>query len=495
MVWERKNTRGSYKGLVLFGFFFISFIFIIFTSSCTRRLGYGVLLWSAEDPPIPSGTVLPIYLRSNIERVWVAGIPNEFRVSGSRIDKFEIPLAQLELAGSRRRAQTRAEEFAPYALRYAETLQDGLPIRENPDNNARRIYRLRMGEIIKIIAPVQGILPVGTTGDPLSGQWYQVLTEDGTIGFCFSYRLRIFDHGGGSLAALSVVEQTVEDPDLDRLLSRAWSAEIYGTMVNSRRIDLEDLYQRWGFDPGIDTGIARIRTREVERDFSYTAIRSTGSRSWRFDGAPLQMNLRSDTTLAVQYTEPGGILRTLLFVALPTDMEDLIVQETLRRDALYDIIYERGPTFTSHNYGTIVFSEDGRFTWTGSELLIPQVIPASALGSGQVNMRLFVSPSLSDRYSGAFTFHFNAFNRQGTDVNFMYVLDNQGFRLEYVPETSMDGIVVSRRSSSPLVLYFFRDETAIPPPLELDPSLDLGFEFLGFPFDWVYEEAVEEYYL
>jgi hypothetical protein len=432
-----------------------------------------VLLWSADDPAIPSGTVLPIYIRSNIDRVWVAGIPEEYREKGSNIDKFEIPLAKLELAGSKKKARERAEAFAPYALSYAETLQDRLPIREFPENGARTVYRLRLGEIIKIITPVVGVAAVGTTGDPLPGEWFRVLTEDGTSGYCFSYRLRIFDHGGGRLIATGAVESITEDPELDRLLSRIWSAEDYGTMVNTQRIDLDDLRQYWGFDPGQDTGIARIKTREVDRSFSYTAIRSTGTRSWRFDGTSLQMSLRSDTVLAVQYTEENGLPRTFLFVALQNSVNDLIIQELARRDALFKIIFDQGPVFTSYNYGTIVFSEDGRFTWTGNDLLIPSVIPASALGSGVLDMRLFLSPSLGG-YNGAFTLRFSRLSGGASEVNFIYTLDNQGFRLEYVPYTSLDGTVVSRRATSPLVLYFFRAESQVLAPPEYNPMPDLS---------------------
>jgi hypothetical protein len=38
----------------------------------------------------------------------------------------------------------------------------------------------------------------------------------------------------------------------------------------------------------------------------------------------------------------------------------------------------------------------------------------------------------------------------------MYTLDDQGLRIEYAPDTSMDGILVARRSSSPMILYFFK---------------------------------------
>jgi hypothetical protein len=435
-----------------------SLLLLVLVSSCSRILGYGILLWSAEDPPVPSGTVLPVYIRSNIDKVWVAGIPKEYRTEGNRVDKFEIPLSKLELAGNRKKARARAETFAPYALTYAETLQDGLPIRENPDNGARRVYRLKVGEIIKILAPVSGVAAVGTTGDPLPGDWYRVLTEDGTAGYCFSYRLKLFEHLGGTLAAVDNEQQEAEDPALDRLLAATWLPESYGAMVNARRLDINELSNHWCFDPGQETGVARIKVKDLDRSFFYTKIRSAGTQSWRFEGTQLQMSLRSETTLAVQFTEENGILRTLLFVALPSAVDDIILQETARREALFRIIYEQGPAFISNNYGALSFEEDGRFSWTGNTLLVPQVIPASALGSGVVDMRLYIANSLNDRYDGAFTMRFDEAGRAGAQVDFMYSLDSQGLRIEYAPQTNLDGVTIVRRASTPLVIYFFKTE-------------------------------------
>ena len=458
---SKKNVR----------FFLLLSIIVFLSSSCTRLLGYGVLLWSSEDPPVPSGTVLPVYIRSNIEQKWVAGIPKEFRSKENRIDKFEIPLAKLELSGSKGKATARANAFAPYALLYAETLQDGLPIRDSPDNGARRVYRLKFGEIVKILSPATGTTAVGTTGDPLPGEWYRVLTEDGTSGFCFSYRLKLFEHSGGTLAAIPNEQQEEEDPALDKLLTRTWSPESYGTMVNTRRIDLEDLSNHWNFDPGQDTGIAIIKTKDIDRSFSYSRIRSTGTQSWSFEGTQLQMNLRSETTLAVQFTENNGILRTLLFVALASDVDDIILQETARRENLYMSIYEQGPLYTSSNYGTLTFEADGRFTWTGNRLLVPQVIPASALGSGFLDMRLYIGAALEDRYFGAFTLHFDGIGGADAQADFMYSLDSQGLRIEYVPQTSLDNLTVVRRSSSPLIIYFFKTEQMDENPLGAYPPL------------------------
>lgn len=428
----------------------------LFLSSCSR-LGWGVLLWSTEEPPIPSGTVLPVYIRSNIDKVWVVGIPEEFRTDKGGLDKIEVPLSQFEMAGSKGKAEKQAEAFAQYAPAYAENMQDGLPIRDNPDNSSRRVYRLRAGEIIKVLDKVQGNPAISATGEPLPGNWYKVLTRDGTTGYCFSYRLRIFEHFGGPLQAASSVREEVSDPDLDMLMAKVWSAESYRQMVNSRRININELAHHWGFDPGQDTGVARINLPDMERSFEYTSIRSDGERAWRFEGTSLQMNLRTNTSLAVQYTETEGGMRTLLFVALPADIDDLIMQENARREGLFTNIYNQGPAYTSNNYGTIVLSENGEFSWTGYELLVPHVIPPQITGRGRIAMNLFLTPSFEDRYTGACTFYFTNSRAREIPVCFMYTLDIQGLRLEAAPEFTIEDITVTRRSSSPVVIYFFRD--------------------------------------
>jgi hypothetical protein len=460
------------RGRGLFRFFpvFLVAAAVLF-GSCTRLLGWGILLWSAEEPPIPSGSVLPVYIRSNIDQVWVVGIPESYRRGGNGIDKLEIPIPQLELVGRRKAAQERAAAFSGYALTYAETLQDGLPIREDPDNGARRVYRLKTGQIIKILNRVPGNPAISTTGEPLPGDWYRVLTEDGSVGYCFSYRLRLFEYTGGSLGALpAVAEEEGEDQELERVLSLVWSPESYGSMINSGRIDLEELSRHWGFSPGQDAGIARIKMPNLDQTFSYTGIHAENPQTWRFEGAPLQMSLRSGTTLAVQYSEGGGAQRTLLFVALPTDVDDIIMQETERRNTRFQRLYNEGPIFSSTNYGTLAFTPEGRFTWTGYELLVPRIIPRSVLGSGEVTMRLFLGPSLEARYEGAFSLLFDGIGGPGTGADFMYTLDDQGFRIEYVPPDALDGITVTRRASSPMVIYFFKAERPGERPAAVSPE-------------------------
>jgi hypothetical protein len=435
-------------------------IAICITLASCSRLGWGILLWSTDEPPIPSGTVLPVYIRSNIDKVWVVGIPAAYR-SGNSINKMEIPLAKFELVGGKGKARKRAESFSRYASIYAENLQDGLPIRDSPDNSARRVYRLRTGEIVKILDQAKGNPAISATGDPLPGEWYKVLTEDGSTGYCFSYRLKLFEHYGGELAAVPAATEDTIDPDLDQLMAKTWSPEYYAQMVNNRRINIRELERHYGFDPGQDTGIARIYLPDLDRTFSYSAIRSDGDRAWRFEGSSLQMNLRTDTNLVVQYTEASGGMKTLLFAALPAEIDDLVMQENARREGLVNTLYSQGPAFTSNNYGVIIFTDKGEFTWTGFDLLTPHVIPAEASGTGRVTMDLFLTPSFEERYTGACTFRLaGTGGAKETPVYFMYTLDNQGLRLEVVPDFNIEDVTVTRRASSPVVLYFFRDQSA-----------------------------------
>jgi hypothetical protein len=41
----------------------------------------------------------------------------------------------------------------------------------------------------------------------------------------------------------------------------------------------------------------------------------------------------------------------------------------------------------------------------------------------------------------------------------MYSLDNQGMRLEVVPDFAIEDVTVTRRAASPMVLYFFKDSS------------------------------------
>lgn len=439
-------------------------------SSCSKLLGWGVLLWNVENPTIPSGTLVPVYIKSNIDAVYVIGIPKEYQVKPEKktdpiIDKKEVPLWQIQYFSSKSKAQAFANQFADYASLYAETLQDGLPVRSEPDNGARRVYRLRQGQVVKILAKAQGN-PAMSGNKPLPGDWLQVLTDDGTTGYCFSYRLRIFEIEAGKSVAVAQANMAnpSNDPELESVLSKTWSPDWYKDMVDSQTIDLDTFTDQWGFFPNPDTGLIRLALPGFERSYTYTSITKVDANSWRFEGTPLTITLRNETLLAVQYEVNGGTQKTSLFVSLPTPVSDVITQEQERRQKLYESILSQGPVFRSENYGRLSLSSDGTFTWEGFDLLVPRVIPPTASGNGTIAMRLFIRESIRTTYDGACTFYFHP---QGIDgqtspvtpekaiaVNFLYKAEPRGLRLEYLPPASLSGTMVLQRSPSPIILYF-----------------------------------------
>lgn len=417
-------------------------------SACSGIRGYGVLLWSTEDPSIASGTVLPVYIKSNIDQVWVVGVP------GTK-QKIELPLWKLEYAGGKSKARERAAALSEYATIYAQTTTDGLPVREDPDNLARRLYRLRMGQIVKVLGKAEGA-PAMAGEAPLPGEWLLVLTEDGTVGYCFSYRLRVFDQADGKPeSTASVAAET--DLRRDLLLSRVWYPESYQTMLDERRIDLERFRADYGFFPGADTGVLRLATSAVSFEQPYTSVAKVRDDVYRFEGTSIQATLRADDILSVQYLDANGAQRSLLFVALPVEVNDIVEQEKERRDALLQAIRAKGPVFRSENYGTLSFTSGGGFYWSGYDLLVPAAVPQAARGTGSIELRLFLDDPLPKDYDGAISFRFDGLDPQ-TTIDFLYRLEPAGVRLEYLPRSSIDGVVVRKRGSSPTVIAFSGSE-------------------------------------
>jgi hypothetical protein len=422
-------------------------------SACSKIIGWGVLLWYVEEPAIPSGTVLPVYVRSNIEHLWIAGTPEAYR-SGEKEEMVEIPLAHLELAKNKKAAEKRSLEFEEYARIYAETLQDGLPVRDQPENNSRRVYRLKLGEIIKVLRKAEGVSAISTTGAPLPGDWLLVLTENGTTGYCFSYRLKLFEHETGPLVQEEREIVVNGDASLDIMLSRIWYPGSYGNMVASGKIDIEELSRGWGFDSGTESGTARIFLPGVDLRFPYNRIKKEADRVWSFEGSTLTVSLRSESSLLVQYEDQNGQQRSAAFVSLPETAENIIRRENEKRQALFQAIYANGPSFSSVNFGTITFSSERRFNWPGAASLPSGMLGEAALHSGVVDMGRYLDKGLEEAYSGALALVFDAVSGTKDELVFLYSMEPQGLRLEYVPAANLNGVTVTRSDAYSLVMYF-----------------------------------------
>jgi len=249
------------------------------------------------------------------------------------------------------------------------------------------------------------------------------------------------------------------------MLSRTWRPELYKELIDSRRIDLERFSSKFGFFPGPDSGVAKLVVPGLELEQPYSGIKKLRDGVWRFEGSSFQATLRTNSVLAVQYSDAAGAQRTLVFVDLPAEADDVIAQELERREALLETIRRLGPDFRSENYGRLSFDPanasgdafSGGFSWSGYDLLRSVAIPPEASESGVAEMRLFLDASLSAAYSGAFSLRFEGAPRDRT-VDFLYVLEPNGLRLEYLPPASLEGTLVKRRAASPIVISFARAE-------------------------------------
>ena len=115
-------------------------------ASCSPRLGWGLLLWTAPEGPLPAGSIVPVYIKSNIQKVYVVGVPGS---KGKKAKKIELPLWQIELYPSRRKAAARVKAMGANISLYMVAARDGLPFATCPRTPGKRVYRLREGQSVK----------------------------------------------------------------------------------------------------------------------------------------------------------------------------------------------------------------------------------------------------------------------------------------------------------------------------------------------------------
>ena len=264
-------------------------------ASCSPHLGWGLVLWSSPQGSLPAGSIVPVYIRSNIEKLYVVGVP---RTS----TKVELPLWQIELFSSRGKAVERRKQIGPYMSLYMVAARDGLPIRESPNNDSARVYRIKEGQSVKILAKVPGAA-VTTGAETLPGDWYQVIADDGTSGYVFSYAMRIYDEtkeGPPSVAATT----NAASAQVDMIFSRAWRPEYFQKMIDDQRVDLDLFTLRYGLFADSVGHQIRIELPTVSQVFNYSSISQDGT-TFSFEGTPLKIRIDAPGRIVATWT-PGA---------------------------------------------------------------------------------------------------------------------------------------------------------------------------------------------
>lgn len=434
-----KKGREFYKyACIAFIVQVLCFIFLTITG-CSKKIGYGVVNWSIPEYHLAASDVVPILVRSNISKVYIIELNNQ---------KVEIPLWQLTFCSSKHEADAYIKKIAEYRAVYAAVKLDGLPLRASSDNMGKQVYRLREGQIIKILWKGEGV-PVVAQDKPLEGDWLYVMTSDGTRGWCFSYHLFMYNEGEAS--SLEQKEEAENDACLTEILKNRWYPEYYRDMITKKQIDPDRMTEHFGFFPGEGTNTARIMLKDEQLVFSYTGITKNHMGGYRFEGSPLEVQSRDEQTIAVKYINNKGHEQIQYFITLKENPQELAQAEIERRQAMLKTLVTTAPAYNSVNYGVLQFLDGGRFRWDGYAVLSPMIIPKGLGVSGAVAIRYGITSLLKAEYGGVLSFKFDGSKLW---IDFYYTVSEQGIKLEYVKPEHIIGGIASMRNLNPVILFF-----------------------------------------
>lgn len=423
------------------GRFFVYLLLIslaILISSCRAKPKvYGLLLWADPETHFFTGQILQIAQESKIGNSYLV------RLGGSR-DLGEIPSWRIKVYPGLKEAEAAAEAYAPNLWEYAYAERDGLPLREEPHQEARKIYKLRTGQLVKVLAREEQRVKIYNYED----YWYLVLTEDGYQGFCFGYFLTTFTARDNPQQ--EVEKLMAQDPLLDRLLSQVWRPEYFLEMVAEGRYDLFRFNPDIGFFPDEAANRVAIKTSRYQQLFDYQEVEKTGDARYHFVGTNLRVVFDSDSRIVLTHSRSGQMISGV-YVPFEQDIEQIMADERQRRDGQYQRFLQRGNVLKSTAYGDIHLREGMSFDWVNFGRL--QILLRPVKGSGELDFPYFLSSALASQFDGVITLRFREYSAQEA-TSFLYKFDNAGVRFVFVKAEDMENLEVLRVGLTPMVIYF-----------------------------------------
>ena len=414
----------------------VFFIVIVTFTSCSKNiLGYGNILWAPEDSTFLTGQSVTIISESELADVYLIndGISEE----PARIERWRVEFFKDETL-----AKEKSKTILEYKTIFARNLKDGLLIREKPDINSQRVYKMRKSQILKVFDRTDSITSVGQ----YEGYWYHVITEDGIIGYCFDHYLDIYDSSVKPEEKINPAELL-----LNAAFSKSYHPLSFIVMINDSAINLKLFRPQTGLFPDLENHILRIVTNAYSISFDWNFLTLIDKRSFELGETGTIITVLSDTKLQISYFYEGKKVITNYVVL--ENIEDIILGETERREALYSSLLETGTNFSSNAYGNIKMQFDGSFIWTDYDRLVPQIIPDGSDGTGKIKFDNFLSSSLVDEYTGVISFGFR-YGDKNIPVPFLYTLEEKKLRLTYIPENDITKNIVKKKSISPIVIAF-----------------------------------------
>jgi len=430
-------------------------------TSCTKIIGYSVVLWGDDINQLTDGELVKVYVKSNITHTYIIENPNYFKniKDVSVNEKIEIPLWQISEPLPKNKALKNAQRYAEYANTFAYVKLDGLPIRADAINTAKQVYKLRKGEIIRVLYKGEGAAVTNGKSN-MKGDWYRVLTSAGTQGWCFSYNLDIYESENGGkreqIVETNTEDNLAEDKNLQILKSKTWHPGEYRQLIKKNKIDLQVMNLNYGFTFNEEEMTINLSTVNDEHTWKFNKIKKLTSKQYQFDGANVNVTIRSEDEIIVQFLE-NGKPKNVIFSSFDTDISEIINKEITRRNSEIEKIINFSKQYSSANYGKLsIYGSNGNYNifWQNFKLLVPAIIESSVKGQGTVSIEYLLSDSLKANYDGVLTIQFADSKKEN---NFLYKLTDSGLRLEDVTSANIKDNVLTKRSSTPTIIFLSKE--------------------------------------
>lgn len=427
---------------------------VVLVASCgVRPAGYGVVLWGETAGALSTGSIVPVVREAPINSSYLLAVPGENKPR-------EFLMGRIRFFHTRRDAEDFSRAYAPHLQEWAVSMKQDpppLPIRDLGSQEGRVIYKLKPGQVMKVV----GRSAARETVQQFADFWYEVVTEDGYSGFCFGHYLKTFSTSGDpSQEARRILSQ---DEALDRIMGNPWRPDWFREMVARGAIDLAIFREDVGLFPSPSDNIFHLALPQYSLDFPYTGVQKLGQSTYVFTGSDLRITVLDEERISIYYHYKDQRVAGL-YTLMKQEVADLVTAEQKRRQAIFDSIVSRGASFSSTAYGAISLSADMRFTWTGYQKLVPSVIPADAVGKGRVDFPLHVGKELAGDYDGAITFVFDRAGDPGASaasasgaalysVSFLYKATAGGLRFTSLDRDSVTNLFVTHPGISPVVIF------------------------------------------
>jgi hypothetical protein len=415
---------------------------LVLASCGARPVGWGVVLWGEASGAPQTGAIVGILQESSI------GEASLIAVQGERKPR-EYPLGRIRIFKRKSEAAAFAASYAVNAASWAVVVKEDsppLPIRDAAAADAKVVYKLQYGQLVKVVSRSTEKADV----KPYSDYWYEVATEDGFTGWCFGHFLKSFS--ASSDAAGEARKILSQDDVLARIMGSTWRPGWFQDMMDRSAIDLSMFREDVGFFPDPQGRVMRIVLPLSTIEFHYTGEpQKAGAASYTFPGTDLRVDVLDQDRITLSYRYKDQ-LKTDLYISVKDDIAQVVAAEQKRRSDLLDALLKKGSTLSSSAYGTIRLQAGMRFTWEGFGKLVPAVIGPEAKGGGTVDFSLHVGKELAADYDGAITFVFDEYPRAG--VSFLYKAASGGLRFTSLGKDSVQDLFVTRPGLSTVVIFF-----------------------------------------